>query len=291
MAKTPPPMTPVPGAEATVTPQMQRPEPTQTPPSPPETTAEFTPPRGYTEESYRLVSDMVYAYAYQQDEGAELIRRDLEELNKLDPALGALWEKLMACWQNANSDLAVEPGNLPDGLPTDDSLCIVVLGFQLHPDGSMSQELEGRCEVALACAEKYPAALIAVTGGGTAWQNSAATEAGVMAERLIGHGVAAERILVEDASLTTADNAVFTCSLLKAQHPQVRSLAVVSSDYHVPLGVLLFQECALLEEYETGTLPFSVVATAAFDTEGRVNPDSPALQKSYLWSIADPRYG
>ena len=181
-------------------------------------------------------------------------------------------------------------GALPEGLPEDDSLCIVALGFQLNPDGSMSSELVGRCELALACAEKYPEAMIAVTGGGTAWQNSAATEAGVMADWLVQHGVAAERILVEDKSLTTADNAVFTCAILKERYPQVRSLAIVSSDYHLPLGVLLFQECALLSEYETGALPFSVIASAGYDTEGRVMPDSPALQKSYLWSIADPHY-
>ena len=233
---------------------------------------------------------MVYAYAYQQDAGAEIIQSDLEKLNALDPALGALWQKLMDCWRSVNTDLAAENGVLPDGLPEDDSLCIVVLGFQLHPDGSMSQELEGRCEVALASAEKYPNAIIAVTGGGTAWQNPAATEAGVMASWLVDHGVAPERILIEDASLTTSDNAVFTCGLLKERFPQVRTLAIVSSDYHLPLGVLLFQEQALIDEYETGSLPFSVAACAGFDTEGRVAPDSPAAQKSYLWEIADPDY-
>ncbi len=259
--------------------------------SPPaETKQPFVPPQGYTEESYHLVSDMVYAYAYQQDAGAEIIRSDLEKLNALDPALGALWQKLMDCWRSVNTDLVAENGVLPDGMTEDDSLCIVVLGFQLHPDGSMSQELEGRCGVALASAEKYPNAIIAVTGGGTAWQNPAATEAGVMASWLIDHGVAPERILIEDASLTTSDNAVFTCGLLKERLPQVRTLAIVSSDYHLPLGVLLFQEQALIDEYETGSLPFSVAACAGFDTEGRVAPDSPAAQKSYLWEIADPDY-
>ncbi len=179
---------------------------------------------------------------------------------------------------------------LPDGLPEDESLCIVVLGFQLHPDGSMSEELVGRCETALASAEKYPNALIAVTGGGTAWQNPSATEAGVMAAWLTARGVEPERILIEDASLTTADNAAFTCKLLCEQHPEVRALAIVTSDYHLPLGLLLFQEEALLTEYETGTRPFEVISNAALDTQGRVNPDSPMMQKSYLWSLADPKY-
>lgn len=250
----------------------------------------FTPPKGYTEESYKIVSDMVFAYADRQDAAEEIIQNDLEQLNALDPALGSLWGKIMPLWSEVNSGLVIHDGVLPDGLPEDESLCIVVLGFQLHPDGSMADELRGRCETALRCAEKYPKALIAVTGGGTAWQNPNATEAGVMAAWLTEHGVDASRILVEDESRTTADNAVFTCALLRERHPEVKSLAVVTSDYHLPLGVLLFQEKALLAEYETGTPPFSVVSNAALDTGGRISPDTPMMQRSYLWSIADPKY-
>ena len=166
----------------------------------------------------------------------------------------------------------------------------MVLGFQLESDGSMAPELVGRCETALRCAGQYPNALIAVTGGGTAWQNPGATEAGVMAKWLIAHGVEAARILKEDASRTTGDNAEFTVRLLVENHPEVKALAVVSSDYHVPLGVLLFGAEALLYEYETGSLPFSVLSNAAFDTGGRYSTDSPMMQKMWLWGLADPRY-
>ena len=263
--------------------------PTPSPVPTPEPTV-FVPPQGYTEESYNLVSDMVYAYADKQEEAADIIRADLEKLNALDPALGAFWTKLMQTWSEVNSDLTVNPGVLPDDLPEDGSLCIVVLGFQLESDGTMAPELLGRCETALRCAEKYPNALIAVTGGGTAWSNPNATEAGVMADWLISQGVTPDRILKEDASRTTGDNAEFTVKLLLENHPEVRALAIVSSDYHVPLGVLLFQEEALLHEYETGTLPFSVISNAAFDTGGYIRPDSPMMQKMWLWGLADPRY-
>ena len=250
----------------------------------------FTPPRGYTEESYALVSDMVYAYADRQEAAVDIIRDDLEKLDALDPALGSLWTKLMRLWSSVNSELTLNPGKLPEGLPQDESLCIVVLGFQLESDGSMAPELVGRCETALRCAEQYPNALIAVTGGGTARSDPSATEAGVMAEWLTAHGVADSRILKEDASRTTGDNAEFTCRLLVENHPEVKALAVVSSDYHVPLGVLLFGEEALLYEYETGTLPFSVVSNAVYDTGGLCRPDSPMMQKMWLWGLADPHY-
>ena len=279
---------PTPAAEPTAAPTPS-PAPSETPTPSPAPTA-FVKPKGYTEESYRLVSDMCYAYADRQEAAVDIISDDLARLSALDPALGELWGKLMRLWSSVNTELDVNDGLLPDGLPEDDSLCIVVLGFQLEADGSMAPELVGRCETALACAEKYPRALIAVTGGGTAWQNPAATEAGVMAAWLTKHGVSPERILTEDASMTTADNAVFTCRLLRERCPQVRSLAVVSSDYHVPLGVLLFQARACVDEYETGALPFSVVSNAAYHTDGRSRPDSPMMQKNWLWSVTDPHY-
>ena len=232
------------------------------------------------------MSDMVYAYASQPQTAEAAVQADLAALRELDGALADFWEKLMAYWDWVNTDLTVTPGCLPDGLPEDDSLCIVVLGFQLQSDGSMSPELIGRCEAALASAEKYPNAVLAVTGGGTAWQNRTVTEGGQMAAWLMEHGVDSARILIEDDSMTTADNAVFTSRLLMERFPQVDSLAIVSSDYHLPLGVLLFQEQALLTEYETGTLPFTVIANAAYETYGLVSPDTPMQQKAYLWSIA-----
>jgi hypothetical protein len=112
IAETAPP-TPVPTAAPTPAPA---PVVTPTPPPTPAPTL-FTPPQGYTEESYNLVSDMVYAYADRQDDAAEIIRDDLEQLNALDPALGALWGKIMRLWSAVNTELTVNDALLPDGMP------------------------------------------------------------------------------------------------------------------------------------------------------------------------------
>lgn len=272
--------TPAPLSAETASPT---PEPTPVP-------TPYPSPAGYTEQTYNLVSDMVFAYANKQEAAAGIIEDDLARLEQADPALGALWRKIMALWSETNTGLTLHDRVLPDGLPEDESLCIVVLGFQLQADGTMAPELEGRCTAALACAEKYPEAYIAVTGGGTAWQNPGATEAGVMADWLIAHGVAPERIIREDRSMTTGDNAAFTCKLLREQYPQVQSLAIVTSDYHLPLGVLLFQEEAYLTEYRTGSLPYRVISNAVYDTGGAVMADSPMAQRLWLWSLADPGY-
>ena len=170
--------------------------------------------------------------------------RALEGLSKIDPALGEKWGRIMDLWE-----MPVEVNKeLPDDLPEDDSLCLVALGFQLNPDGSMRQELVERLKVLKKAAEKYPQAVIVCTGGGTAADNPNATEAGRMADWLIRQGVDGSRVLVEDRSRTTAQNAMFTFDLLLQNRPQVKKIAVISSDYHIATGVLLFGAEAILRE-------------------------------------------
>ncbi len=197
--------------------------------------------------------------------GAELkINGLLDELRAADPVAGAKWESIMNLWKSAASGLVIHEGILPDGLPDTDELCMVVLGFQLNPDGSMRKELTERLKVALACAEKYPAAYIACTGGPTAGSNKSATEAGKMAEWLIRNGVDSRRVIVEDQSLTTAQNAINTYRILAEQYPQVSQLAIISSDYHIATGVLLFGAEATLMAEEAGKEKIRVVSNAAY---------------------------
>ena len=278
----------VPTPSAASTPVPLTPEPSPTPEPAPVRSYPLV--RGYSEKTYRLVSDLVYTYAARQDGGIAELLRLLEELKAEDVAMEAQWHEILDYWRYVNNDFAPQPGEIPEGLAEDDSLCIVVLGFQLEPDGSMAEELRGRCETALECLSRYPRALLAVTGGGTAFGNRSATEAGVMAAWFEEHGVEDVRILREDRSLTTADNAVFTGALLRGSAPQVRQLLIVSSDYHLPLGCLLFEEQAILYAHEEGTKPFTVAGWAAWDSGGRFLPDTPMQQKAYVWSVADPKY-
>ena len=85
-----------------------------------------------------------------------------------------------------------------------------------------------------------------------------------MAEWLAAQGVDAARILAEDRSLTTAQNAVYTWKILSEQYPRVRKLAVISSDYHIATGVLLFGAEATLLAEEAGKEAMTVVSNAAW---------------------------
>ena len=245
----------------------------------------------YTEETYQLVTDLVYTMRNQGEDGYAAIEELLDRLSAADPRLGTLWRGIMEYWQSVCGDFTVNIGVLPDGLPQDDSLCIVVLGFQLMYDGEMAPELIGRCETALASAQKYPNAYILVTGGGTAYGNREATEAGVMADWLIARGIAQERIIVENASLTTDQNASLSCRILAEQYPQVHSLAIVSSDYHIALGSMLFEEASLLYACENAVEePYHVITHAGFATAGSPEYSNPWKFSGDIWVLADPTY-
>ena len=205
--------------------------------------------------SQAMIERLVVSYAADgtTDEQA------LSALASLDPSLGEKWSHIMDLWKTP----VTVNDSLPDDLPDDDSLCLVALGFQLNPDGTMREELIERLKVLLAAARQYPDAVIVCTGGGTAADEPAATEAGRMAEWLVSQGVSSSRVIVENRSLTTAQNAVFTYDVLEEQYPQVTRIAIISSDYHIATGVLLFGAEAILRNS-----PVEVVSNAAWRAPG-----------------------
>ena len=215
-------------------------------------------------ETGKLVEEMVVDYGQYGDEAAGRIDTLLGELAAADPDAGARWKAIMALWASPTLGQPLTYNVLPDGLEDTDALCLVVLGFQLNPDGSMRQELVERLTVALNSLDKYPNAYVVCTGGGTAAENPSATEAGEMAKWLIAQGVEPGRIIVEDHSMTTAQNAAYTCEILAEQYPSVRRLAIISSDYHIATGELLFRAASILRSDTPGEETLPVVANAAW---------------------------
>ncbi len=211
-----------------------------------------------------IIEEMVVDHGSYGDEADERIESLLKELRTVDTDAADRWTSIMALWKTVNTDLPLNYDVLPDGLPDTDELCIVALGFQLNPDGTMRDELIERLTVVKNSAEKYPNALIVCTGGGTAAENESATEAGKMAEWLIENGIAEDRIIVEDKSLTTAQNAIYTFDILAERYPQVKQLVIVSSDYHIATGTLLFEAEAILRAEKAGGETVHVVSNAAW---------------------------
>ena len=211
-----------------------------------------------------IVEEIAVDYGTYGAEASERIDTLLKDLSAVDSSAGERWSRIMDIWRSPELGKPLNYDVLPDGLPDTDELCIVVLGFQLNPDGTMKDELIHRLAVAFACAEKYPKAYIVCTGGGTASQNASASEAGEMAKWLISQGVDSKRVIVEDNSITTAQNAIFTYDILTSRYPSVNKIAIVSSDYHIATGELLFKAESILRANAPGNEKLEVISNAAW---------------------------
>ena len=220
--------------------------------------------RAETRDRQEIIEEMVVDYGSYGSDADERISSLLKELRAVDADAAERWTNIMKLWKTVSADLPLSYDVLPDGLPDTDELCIVVLGFQLNPDGTMRDELIERLRVVLNSAAKYPHALIVCTGGGTAAETGSATEAGKMAEWLIENGIAENRVIVEDKSVTTAQNAIYTFDILEERYPQVKQLVIVSSDYHIATGTLLFEAESVLRAEKAGGETAHVVSNAAW---------------------------
>ena len=231
------------------------------------------------------VEDLIAYYKNYQESAATDIQRTLEEMAAVDAEMAEAWTQIMDYWSYVNTDMVVNTGVAPDGLADDDSLCIVILGFALNSDGTMKDELIGRLQVGLASAEKYPNAFVVVTGGGTAANNPDVTEGGLMGQRLLDNGLAEDRLIIENQAPNTVGNAENTYKILSEQYPQVDSLVMVTSDYHVPRGCILFYSKCLLAAYESGGKALQMVSNAGYVT-GSSGYESISLQASGVASVA-----
>lgn len=206
----------------------------------------------------------------------------LDALEAESPAEGALWRRIMTDWVRLNEAGFEDHRVLPDDLPQDDSLCIVVFGYGLGADGSIQPELEDRLYVALNAARQYPNAYVAVTGGQTS-EVAGVTEGGQMAAWLRAQGVAESRLIVEDQALSTTQNAANTYKLLTSAYPQVKTLAVVTSDYHVACAGVLLQIWSDYQFQVNGAPALNVVAGVSCATD---TPVGDRMLSSQAWGIA-----
>ncbi len=106
----------------------------------------------------KIVEEMVVDYGSYGSEAKDRIDNLLGELSACDTSAGKRWKNIMDIWTSDDLGKKLNYDVLPDGLPDTDELCIVVLGFQLNPDGTMKDELIQRLTVALNSAKKYPKA-------------------------------------------------------------------------------------------------------------------------------------
>ena len=210
------------------------------------------------------INDILTYHYYYQDEAKDKVEALLNEYQNAYPENGKLWTEIINYWYEANN-MKVNIGEIPEGLDDDNTTAIVVLGFKLNDDGTMQDELMGILDTAYMVAQKYTNIYVALTGGGTALNNTNATEADLMAAYLIDKGVDENRIIIENKSKTTVENAEFTYTILREKYPNVNKIIMITSHYHVPRGCILYNTKLLLEAYNKKDEVIKIIANAGYD--------------------------
>ncbi|WP_278264453.1 YdcF family protein [Nocardia sp. AG03] len=154
----------------------------------------------------------------------------LGRLGAVDAAMAAGTDRVLRAVTAAVS-------TLPNPLPAlvGPQTGIVVLGYGLLPDGALRPELENRLTAAWIQAIAAPFSPVVVTGGNP--QNGI-SEAEAMRRWLIGRGLPADRIHVEDRAGSTVQNALFSTRLLRDLG--ATSAVVVTSPNHIRRAVADF---------------------------------------------------
>lgn len=122
-------------------------------------------------ETDSYVADLLGYYKTYQESAATDIERVLSELKSVDEATGEAWENIMNYWSAVNTEGFANIDTVPEGLPEDNSMAVVILGLALNDDGTMKDELIGRLQAGLNVANEYENCYVVVTGGGTAANN------------------------------------------------------------------------------------------------------------------------
>lgn len=234
-------------------------------------------------DEYAILRELINGNGNPDCVDAERNEALLAELRDRNPEKAELWRDIIAYFNRANSKGFVNLNALPGNLPQDNSLCLVVLGYELNADGSMKPELEKRLQVARENLEKYPRAMVLVAGGGTAYSNKEVTEADVMTQWLKDNGIDEARIIVENRSLNTLANARNSLRILTKSYPQIRNLAIITSDYHVPWGSVTYYAEIVLSGGR-----FSILSNAACQVDSATYTRGAvlAIQREQLWALA-----
>ena len=97
-----------------------------------------------------LISQLIGFYTDYMEDSVTDIERVLVELKSVDKKKGEAWDAIMHYWLEVNSPDFTHVSEVPQGLPKDNSMSVVILGFALNDDGTMKEELVGRLKMLFA---------------------------------------------------------------------------------------------------------------------------------------------
>lgn len=194
---------------------------------------------------------------YEKGYRADIIK-SLADLKEISPEYYDIMNSIINYWDWIETDMVENIGVAPDGIQNPAKHAFIVLGFALKSDGTMEDELIGRLEVAKASAEKYPESYVLVTGG---VEKNGWTEGQRMHDWLVANGIAEERIIVEKKAPDTAGNATNSFNMLYKDY-DVDSVSLITSQYHLKRGSILYYAESLYKAKELGVEPIKFIGEA-----------------------------
>ncbi|WP_442755910.1 YdcF family protein [Methylocystis sp. JAN1] len=132
----------------------------------------------------------------------------------------------------------------PDDMPSPEG--IIVLGGAMDDDVTAAREAVTlnesgtRLMIAVALARRFPDAKLVYSGGSSRLDGRFGTEADAARALFEGLGVASDRMIFENQSRDTFENAAFTYKRVRPR-PDSRWLLVTSA-FHLPRSVAIFQK-------------------------------------------------
>ncbi|WP_419893003.1 YdcF family protein [Oceanobacillus kimchii] len=195
------------------------------------------------------ISELIYYYG---EEARTDVLRTLDLMEEEFPEDYKIWNSVIEQWDWIENEMEENLNVAPDGLPEDNTHVFVVLGFALDSNGEMEDELIGRLEVALNSAEKYPNAYVLVTGG---VEKNGWTEGDRMHDWLVDHGLSEDRIIVENESSNTVENASNSFEILYNQYDDIDSFSMITSQYHLKRSSIFYYTMSQLKAKELQKSP------------------------------------
>ena len=149
---------------------------------------------------------------------------------------------------------------------------LIVLGAQVRgtePSVSLVHRLEG----ALDYLEAHPSCTAIVSGGKGSGEDL--SEAECMKNWLTEHGIASERILIEDRSTSTMENLRFSKEILEENGGSADDVAILSSCYHLYRAKLMARSLGITAVGVRGRLGYPIYTLGMFIRE--------AFGVTHLW--------